>query len=315
MHRKGFCIILLLALGFLFTGCPGKNTKTDTVVIAEQFGLAYAPLQVLKTRKDLAEAPEGVKVEWVRTGNAAVIREAMAADRMDIGFMGIPPFLIGAQGGMEWKIICGLSRSPLGLVTTRKSVATLADFTSRDRIALPQPGSIQHILLAMQADRELGDPSALDSLLVTMSHPDGMNALLSGSEITAHFTSPPFLMAELSTPGCSLVLSGEEAFGGPFTFIIGVVNGSSLKTKGEFLHFLLSKLDNACRFLEEKPAEAAALLADVYDMPEEELLQLLNAEGMAYTTDVTGLEKFGGFMHRAGYLDTSPEIGALVHRP
>lgn len=315
VYRNFLAALSAVALIVIFVGCGVRNGKDDKIVIAEQFGLAYAPLQVLKARGDLDDAPDGVRVEWVKTANAAVIREAMAAGRMDIGFMGIPPFLIGSDGGMDWRIFCGLSRSPLGLVTLSPGITSLADFTPRHRIALPQPGSIQHILLSMQAEGELGDPTALDHLLVTMSHPDGMGALLSGTEITAHFTSPPFLMTELAAPGSTLITSGEEAFGGPFTFIAGVVHGPALETHAEFLPFFLEKLEEACRFLTEEPADAAALLEDVYDIPEDELLSLITAEGTFYGTEVLGVQRFGDFMHRAGYLKNPPDMTGAVYSP
>ncbi len=58
----------------------------------------------------------------------------------------------------------------------RKTI-TCADFSPDDRIALPQPGSIQHILLSMAAEKQLGKHDVFDNQLVTMKHPDGMTAL------------------------------------------------------------------------------------------------------------------------------------------
>ena len=47
----------------------------------------------------------------------------------------------------------------------------------------------------------------LDPLTVSMAHPDGMAALLSGGgEITAHYTSAPFQYKELAAPGIHKVL-------------------------------------------------------------------------------------------------------------
>ena len=52
-----------------------------------------------------------------------------------------------------------------------------------------------------------------------MSHPDGQIALLSGSsEITGHFTSPPFQFNELAHPNIHRVLNSYDVLGGPATF-------------------------------------------------------------------------------------------------
>ena len=55
-----------------------------------------------------------------------------------------------------------------------------------------------------------------------MKHPDAMNALLAGREVSAHFASAPYLFLESKEEGVKKILSGREAFGGDFTFIIGV---------------------------------------------------------------------------------------------
>src|SRR6056297_3356159 len=111
---------------------------------------------------------------------------------------------------MEWKIISGVSMSPLGLMAYKGNINSINDITLNDRIALPQPGSIQHILLAMACEKEFSDPDKFDEILVSMAHPDGMNAFLSRKEITAHFTSPPYIFEELKTGDIHRILSGKQ---------------------------------------------------------------------------------------------------------
>ncbi|MFO7850740.1 MAG: ABC transporter substrate-binding protein [Spirochaetia bacterium] len=283
--------------------------QTVSFTIAEQYGLAYAPLQVMRTRGILEErlereVPEkNVEVSWVRLGNTAAIREAVLGGRVDAGFMGIPPFLIGYDRGMEWRIALGLSRAPLGLVTWRDDIRSLADFTEEDRIALPQPGSIQHILLTMACERVLGEADALDNMLVTLNHPDGMQALLAEREISAHFTSPPYIMEELSLPGMHQVLSGKEAMGGDFTFIVGAVTDKALTRLPEVCRTFVSSTAEAARWIEENPEEAAELLSREYDMEREKLSEYLGHEELVYGTEVLGVETFIDFMHRHGYLE------------
>ena len=89
----------------------------------------------------------------------------------------------------------------LFLNTTRPDVKTIRDFTDQDRIALPAVKvSIQAVTLQMAAEQAFGDGkhNKLDRLTVSMSHPDGTAAMLSGrSEITAHFSAPPFQYQQL----------------------------------------------------------------------------------------------------------------------
>jgi NitT/TauT family transport system substrate-binding protein len=274
--------------------------------IAEQYGLAYAPLTIARELgfmdEALREAGLSVKVEWLRLGNTASIREAAVAGRVDAAFMGIPPFLISRNGGMSWRIASGLNRSPLGLVSWREDIESLEDLDRNDRIALPQPGSIQHMLLAMAAERITGSADRFDRQLVTLNHPDGMQALLARREITAHFTSPPYLFLELDEPGMREVISGEECFGGDFTFIISVTTEELFSKRPKVYGAFLAGLEKGMDYVRTNPEESARLLAPIYGMEAGLVEAMLTAPGMVYEEQVLGVESFAAFMKRAGYL-------------
>lgn len=304
MHKPPAQLIQL-ALFIILCGLVGAcsvSRNLKTVRIAEQYGLAYAPVQLLRLEKGLEKS--GYRVEWVRLMNTAAIREAMLAGRADIGFMGIPPFLIGREKGMDWRIFTGLCRAPLGLVTLRDDLMSLGDFSPGDRIALPQPGSIQHILLSMAAENYLGDAGYFDDRLVSLSHPDGFSALSSGGDISAHFTSPPYLFEELKLPGARLIISGDEAFGGPFTFIVGAVRAEFADKHPELLDQLKFALEQKAGELNDSPGESAARLADEYNLDPELLEEYLSSDGLVYSSEVLGLNRFQEFMFTAGLLNS-----------
>ena len=216
--------VVLVAL----SGCTRTETEErETLVIADQFGLAYAPLEIMKEMQFLESAlkaadRESVKVSWLRLGNTSAMRESMLSGNLDIGFVGIPPFLLGVENGMDWKIISGLSESAVSLVSKDTKLTSLKDLTNEHRIILPQPGSIQHILLQMAAKEQLGDAYALDNQLVSMSHPDGVVAFTSGQENMLHFTTPPYIQENLKNDNAFTLIDGEASFGESFTFIVGI---------------------------------------------------------------------------------------------
>ncbi len=308
-------IALIIAASLTAAGCTPKETSGSgsRIAIAEQYGLAYAPLQIVKELKLLEKNLPGTVVEWKQLGNTAAIREAMLAGEVDAGFMAIPPFLIGWDKGMPWKIACGLSKSPVGLVTNREEIRSLRDFGDKDRIAVPQPGSVQHILLSMACEKELGDPHKLDNQLVTLAHPEGMSALLSGRDITAHFTAPPYLMKELAEPGMHEVLNGRQAMGGDFTFIAGVTTAAFHDKDPRAYKAFVRSIQEAIDYINNNREKAAAILAEAYKMPEAELLSYLLMEDAAYTTVVEGIEPFAQFMERNGYISKVPgELNEIV---
>lgn len=291
--------LFLIGLGVVVL--PGCKKEPDSLVIADQYGLAYAPLQIMKEKKILEQQLPGVTIEWKKMGNTLAIREAMLTDQLDIGFMGIPPFLMAKDKGMPWKIITGLSRAPLGLMVNASEISQLADFKSTDRIAFPQLGSIQHILLSMACQRQLGDPKALDANGISMKHPEGMQALISGQEVKAHFTSPPFLFKE-EEKGCRLILSGDQAFGGPFTFIVGVCQ-ADIYQDSQTMQGMMAGLDQAIVFLEENRQESLDILSRVYDLDRDVLEDYLYGRGIVYEREVMGVDQFADFMYQVGYLE------------
>ncbi len=302
-------LALIQAIGLAAGREAGKESR---IAIAEQYGLAYAPLQIMKERKLLEKTIPGLRVEWQQLNNTAAVREAMLAGRVDAGFIAIPPFLIGWDKGMAWKIAAGLSESPVGLVTWKREIRTLKDLSREDRIAVPQPGSVQHILLAMACEREFGDAKKLDNQLITLAHPDGMAALLARKEITAHFTAPPYLFKELEQPGMRQILDGNVAFGGAYTFIVGVTTAQFHDQNPRIYRAFLDALREAVAYIRNHPDQTAALLAAEYQIPEAELRRYLKQPGMVYTTEIKGLDQFAAFLKRNGYISRLPQSPAEI---
>jgi NitT/TauT family transport system substrate-binding protein len=292
----------------LFNSC---NRTKNSVVIAQQYGLAYAPVQIMKDLELLEKEMPEYTVKWVQLANTAAIREAALAGDMDAGFIGIPPFLISRDQGMPWKLLCGLCQAPSGLVVPAGRYDSLNSLPVDARIALPQPGSIQHILLGMALKRELGQADFLDDHLISLKHPDGLNALLSGS-VDGHFTSPPYLFQESDLPGFEVLLSGEEAMGLPFTFIASVVTEKAVATNPLFLQALKTALEKSILYMKENPEESLLLLSESYDLEKELLRDYLGRSGLIYETELRGVEQFSAFMVEEGYLKNPEDMGGLV---
>ncbi|QSX09393.1 ABC transporter substrate-binding protein [Alkalibacter rhizosphaerae] len=302
MNKRNRILLVLLIFMFLMQGCSSETDGEKTIRIAEQYGIAYAPVQVMKEMKYIEEELEGATVVWEQLANTAAIREAMIAGELDVGFMAIPPFLIGWDKGMDWKIATGLSYVPVGLVA-KEEIPSLEGIGSEHRIALPQPGSVQHILLSMASKREFGDPKRFDDRLVTLSHPDGVQALFSGSEVSAHFTSTPYLEQELDQEGFHLILDGKEAFGQEFSFIIGATTADFHEEDPEAYQAFVKGIQKSVDYINEKPREAAALLTKYYDMDEDTIYGYLTDPEAEFSTTAKGMKRFGDFMLESEYIE------------
>jgi NitT/TauT family transport system substrate-binding protein len=297
-------IIIGLVFSILLSGCGKKEEKT--LSIGEQFGLAYAPLEVMKSKgfleAELKERNLNISVQWKKLGNTSAIREAMLSGDLDIGFTAIPPFLIGKDKGMDWRIIAGISKTSVSLVTKDPSLSSISDLRDNHRIMLPQPGSIQHILLMMEAEKATGDASAYDGQLLSMAHPDGVTAFISGSEDLLHFTTPPYLQEELENGG-RVLLDGKESFGGDFTFIVGICQERVFKDTGVYESFK-GALVKTMEYMENDKEGTLKILTEAYDYETGELESYLGDGTTTFGTGVEGMDTFVEFMEGNGLISS-----------
>lgn len=307
--RKMPGLLLASLLALALCGC-GRQ-EPPSIGIAEQYGIAYAPLTIMKEKGFLEQELPDVAIRWQQFGGPTAIRESMLNGDVDFGFMGVAPVLIGIDNGMEWKYAAGISSNEVAIVTSRPEIKTLADFTEEDRIAILSPGCTQHILLCMLAEQQLGDPMALDGQLVSMSHPDALQALLSGTEITAHVATPPYLQQELEA-GMSVMATGEEIMGRPFTFISCVAMTQFYEEHRELYDGFIRALERSIEYLNQNMEECVRILAPVYGISEEALLEQMTYNGTIYSSRLEGVPELSAAMQQMGLTQGNPALETIV---
>ncbi|MGH2372553.1 MAG: ABC transporter substrate-binding protein [bacterium] len=291
---------LLLIPGLLHGQTPRR------LRIAIQPGIGYAHLIIMREHKMLEKHLPGLQVEWLRLTSGPVIRDAMLAGQVDVGSGGVGPFIIAWDRGVKWKIVSALNQMPLYLNTNRDGVRTIKDLTPADKIAMPAVGSIQHVVLQMAAEKELGNPLALDSLVVAMSHPDGMFALMSKREITGHLTSPPFQYLELQITGIRKVFDSYQIVGGPHTFNLIWAMEDFPRRNPEVYQALLRALDEAQAYLIDHRDDAARILAEAENTQPGFMRALLRNPELQYTTTPHRLMQFAGFLKKTNQIKQAP---------
>ena len=295
----------LIALTLTLGGC-GRHDD-NALRIAEQFGIAYAPLTIMKQHGLLEAALPGVRVEWVQLGGPAAMREGMLSGDIDIGFMGVGPMLIGVDAGMDWRCFGALSANEVAFVTNRDYVHSLRDLKPSDRIAVLGPGSTQHILLCMAARAQMGDPAAFDAKLVTLSHPDAMSALLLGREVALHVATPPYSSMEVDA-GMRKILTGEQLMGGPFSFICGVaMNDLYAHRRGVYDAFRACLAESIDMLNADLPAAARAL-APIYGVDSDMLLRDMSAGGTIYGMALHGVDALAREMAELELIGRAPGL-------
>ena len=300
----------VLALAILIVAAMTVDVRAQEAKhlrIVKQPGLGYLQLIVMRETKMLEKRLPGVDVEWRQLTSGPVIRDAMIAGQMDIGSGGVGPFIQAIDRGIDWKTLGALNEMPLFLNCARDDIKGLKDLKPTDRIAMPAIGSMQHVVLQMEAEKELGDPKKLNQQIVAMSHPDGTAAILSKREITCHLSSPPFQYEQLRDRGIHKVFDSYQAAGGPHTFNLVWASEKWVKANPNLSRAFVDALKEATEFIAARPAEAARLYAtsEKSKSTPDEIVSIMKQEGITYTLTPAGLVKFAGFMQKIGMIKTA----------
>lgn len=309
-----------LAAVLITTALAGPvAADSATIRISEQFGIAYLPLHVIRDQELIqtigAERGLDITVEWARFSGGAAINEALLSGNVDIATGGVTPLLTiwdRTKGSLDVKGVAALVSLPYFLNTTNPDVETLADFGPDDRIALPSVGvSIQARLLQMAAEQTFGEGEhgRLDDLTVTLPHPDATAALLSGgTEITAHFTSPPFQQQQLEDPKVRRVLSSYDILGGPGSAVVTWATSAYRDANPETIAVFIEALDQANAYIETDPAGAAEAYIRVEGSRLEPafIQAIIEDPDITFTTIPSETAKFATFMHKIGALENEP---------
>jgi NitT/TauT family transport system substrate-binding protein len=308
MRTRWLALALAAALGALGPGAGAAADEAKVLRIVKQPGLGYLQLIVMRELRLLEKRLPGVELEWRQLTSGPVIRDAMVAGQLDVGSGGLGPFIQAIDRGLDWKTLGALNELPLFLNCARPDVKGLKDLKPADRIAMPAIGSIQHVVLQMQAEKELGNPKALNQQIVAMAHPDATAAILSKREITCHLSSPPFQYEQLRDPGIRKVFDSYQAAGGPHTFNLTWASAKWVKANPGLVKGFVEALREATDFIAEKPAEAARLYvtSEKARSTPEEILQIMRQEGLRYSMTPSGLGKFAAYMQKIGMIKTVP---------
>jgi NitT/TauT family transport system substrate-binding protein len=268
--RRHFCVLAAVAAIASLTATSPGQAETRVVKIAKQFGISYLPLTIMEQKK-LLEA-EGKKqgldlsTEWMQFTGGPPMNEALVSGNLDFASGGVGPLVTvwaRTQNNIKVKGIASLNSMPLYLNTINPNVKTIKDFTEKDRIALPAVRvSIQAVVLQMAAEKAFGQGQEhkLDSLTVSLSHPDGLAQMMSGkSEITGHFTSAPFQYQELEDKRVHRVLNSYDVLGGPHTFNVVWAQAKLYEGEPKVVKAFLAALDEAMKEIKADPHAAAEM--------------------------------------------------------
>jgi len=299
-----------------------SHAEVSEVTVSKGYGILYLPLIVMEDQKLLEKQAEkaglgNVAVKWRVLDGGNVINDAMMAGSLDFAGSGAPAFVAlwsKAKGIPNTAVIgvSALSATSLYLNSNNPQIKSLSDFKSGDKIALPGiKTSLSAVVLQMMAAKQFGmeNYAKLDPLTVGLPHPEGLIALTSGrSDVTAHFTSPPFSYLELKDPKVHRIASSVDDIGN-ITLDVVYASKKFVDANPKITEAMLAALDEADVFIRDHREEAAEIFirSSKTKISKEDVLTILGDPDTQFSTTPHNVKSFADFMQRVGVIKVGAE--------
>ena len=298
-----------------FASTQPARAEVDEVRLVRQFGIHYLPLVVMEherlvEKQAAARGLPGLKVTWAQLSGGASVNDALLSGAVEYSAGGVGPLIVlwdkTQDGKGDVKAVAAVSDVPMTLLTRDPAVKSLADFTDKDKIALPAvKTSMQAVTLQMAAATRWGDDQfeRLDKLTVSMRHPDGAAAMLSGQgEINAHFTAAPYDYMELKDPAIHQVLDSYDVYGGPATLILLYCTKKFHDANPNVNASVVAAMDDADKLIKADPRRAAEIYLAVTKEKTsvEDLVAMIGNPKVGYHLTPSATYPVAQFLHRIG---------------
>jgi NitT/TauT family transport system substrate-binding protein len=314
-----------LGLSLLASPFVSRRVRAeDSVVrISKQYGLGYMSMMVME-HEHLVERHAAklglpaVRTEWSVLGGPGPQIDALLAGQ--VGFIGPGSTTLAtlwdktAGTVREIKALSALQSMPFVLMTRNPAIHSITDLTERDKIALPGVKITGHALtLEMAAARQWGFSSydRLDSLTITLSHPDAMAELLGGrSEIDCHLASSPFYYYEQAAPNVHRVFKSYDITGGMHTNGVMLTSKAYHDANPKLCAAVLAAQQEANDFIRTNPRQTAQIYLELTGDKHASVDQMAGwvaDPDVVYTTVPMKVMDFAVFMHKVGRLKRQPD--------
>ena len=296
--------------------------QVSSIRLGKQYGLPFLPQMVMEKlalieKHAAGQGLPGLKTEWITMSGPGPLNDALLSGGIE--FVNVaPPALItlwekSAATPRPVRALCTVQSMPYILVTRNPAVKSIADFTEKDKIAVPTVKISGQAMMLQMAAAKLWGPDQferIDPFTISMGHPDATTAMLSGrSEITGHFCVAPFQYYELAAPGMHTVLKSYDTLGGPHTNGVQITTERFYKDNPKLCAAVFAAHEEANAFIKKEPAQAAAIYIELSKdkrSPPDEIVKMITDPDIDYTTAPANIETLAAFMKKTNRIKTLP---------
>jgi len=316
MTKRATLLAALLVLPVL------AHAEVEVVKIPKGAGgVGFLPLVVMEEMKLVEQEAQkmGIKLgaEYIRFGGPAVVNDMLLSGNAHYAAAGPPAFITlldKTASNMKVKGVAAMTSIPMYLNTNAPHLKSLKDLAPGDKIAVTAVKvSIPAIIMQMAAIKEFGkaDFAHYDPYTVSLTHPDGVVAMLSGrSELTAHFTSPPFHQRERKDPKIRTITTSNQIMGGPSTFTMLYAPQKFHDENPKAYAAVLQALQTAIDFINKDKKAAAGVFLKSEEgkgWKMEDLMEVLDDADVRFTTSPESVMTYANFMGDVGSIKNRPK--------
>ena len=234
----------------------------------------YHTSHILKSQGYIA-TELGIEPQWLLFGTGPAMIEAFSHGSLDLGYIGLPPAMIGISRGMKLKCIAGghiegtVLVGPEGAGVARDAQdidSILARFAGK-KIGAPARGSIHDIIVR----HLLHTRGIIDITVVNYPWADLMPQAIADGEIAAAAGTPPLAAVAQDWYGYSIIIPPRLLW--PFNPSYGIVVTEGMLQERQLLEGFLQLHEQASNFIRENSDEAARIVAQEIKVADADLVR------------------------------------------
>lgn len=222
----------------------------------------YHSSHILKGRQDI-ENQMAVLPQWLLFGTGPEMIEAFSRGALDLGYIGLPPAMIGICRGLPLKCIAGghiegtVLIAPAGstAATRPQDVGTTLGQLAGKKIGAPARGSIHDIIIR----RLLKFHAVAGASVVNYPWADLMPQAIADREIAAAAGTPALAAVAAAWYGLEILIPPRLLW--PFNPSYGIIVRESVLQEREFLNGFLGLHEDACNLMRGNPEEASRIVS------------------------------------------------------
>ena len=319
VYATSLALIGALSGALPFATATNARAEVSEITVAQQYGVSFLPLMVMEKQglveKHAAKAGlADLKVNWAKVAGPSVMNDGLIAGAIHFAAQGAPSLItLWDKTHGQIKAISAMTTYPLYLVTRNPDVKKLADFSDKDKIAVPSVKiSTQAIMLQMAASKAFGEKeyAKLDPLTISLSHPDATLAFIGNTAgVNAHFSTSPFYEQEIKVPGAHLITTSYEILGGPATALVLTTSAKFRDANPKAAKAFFDALGEAIDTVNKDKRAAAKLYLEVaHDTKNsvEDIMAVIADKDYAFTLRPDKVFATAQFMAKIGSIKQAP---------